>query len=57
MIWLILILTVATVATIAFVMAPRMAEGQVVFDTTPDQPRPFGYRMSWIAVTSSPSGI
>lgn len=43
-------MTLATVAVIALVMAPRMAEGRVVFDTTPDRPCPFGYRMAWIAV-------
>lgn len=43
-------MTMATVAAITFVMAPRMAEGRVLFNTTPDAPVPFGYRMGWIAV-------
>ena len=54
MIWPIILfvipVTVLTVAAIAFVMAPRMAEGRVTFNTTPDRPCPFGYRMGWFAV-------
>lgn len=50
MIWLVLLMTLATVAAITFVMAPRMAEGQVIYNTEPDRPCPFGYRMGWIAV-------
>lgn len=49
-IWLVIALTIATVATIACVMAPRMAEGRVVYNTTPDRPCAFGYRMAWLAV-------
>lgn len=55
-IWLVLAMTLATVAAITFVMAPRMAEGRVVFNITPDRPCPFGYRMSWIAVRSRDTG-
>jgi hypothetical protein len=43
-------LTVATVLAIVFVMAPRMAEGCVVFNAAPDRPCPFGYRMGWLAI-------
>lgn len=50
---LILILTGATVALIALVLAPRLSERRVVFGETPDQPKPFGYRMSWLAVKSA----
>jgi hypothetical protein len=50
LIWFVILLTVLTIAAIAGVMAPRMAEGRVVFSTTPDRPCPFGYRMGWIAV-------
>ena len=50
MIWLVLLMTLATVAAITFVMAPRMAQGRVVFNAIPDRPCPFGYRMGWVAV-------
>ncbi len=49
-IWIILLLTILTVAVIASVMAPRMADGRVLYGKTPDGPCPFGYRMSWLAV-------
>jgi hypothetical protein len=50
LIFLVLGLTLATVATIALVVTPRMAQGRVVFGTKPDRPCPFGYRMAWFAV-------
>ncbi|MDX2158457.1 MAG: hypothetical protein SFW09_18310 [Hyphomicrobiaceae bacterium] len=40
----------ATVAVAAFRLAPRMADGEVVYDPRPDRPRPFGYRMCWLAI-------
>ncbi len=43
-------MTVLTVAVITFGLAPRMAQGRVIFDATPDRPCPFGYRMGWLAV-------
>lgn len=43
-------LIAATVASAAFVLAPRMAPGRLIFDVTPDAPRPFGYGMAWLAV-------
>ncbi len=50
MIIFVIALTVATVAIIACVMAPRMAEGRVLYGTTPDLPCPFGYRMAWFSI-------
>ena len=44
------VLIVATVAIAAFMLAPRLAEGRVLFDETPDRPTPFGYRMAWLAI-------
>lgn len=43
-------MTALTVAAITLVMAPRMAEGRVLFGKTPDSPCPFGYRMAWLAI-------
>ena len=42
-----------TVVIAAFRLAPRLAEGRVVFDQTPDKPAPFGYRMAWLAIRTS----
>lgn len=50
MIWTIGILVCLTVAVIATQLAPRMAEGRVLFRTAPDRPCPFGYKMAWLAV-------
>jgi hypothetical protein len=46
----ILVLIVATVAVAALVLAPRLDAGGVVYDSRPDRPRPFGYRMCWLAI-------
>jgi hypothetical protein len=57
-IWLVLSLTVLTVAAITFVMAPRLAAGRIVFNRTPDRPCPFGYRMAWLAIrTRDAAGV
>lgn len=50
------IMTVLTVAAAAFLFAPRMAAGRLVFDVEPDRPHPFGYRMSWLAVRTRDTG-
>jgi hypothetical protein len=42
-----------TVAAVAIVIAPRLTPGRVVFDVTPDTPKPFGYGMSWLAIKSA----
>jgi hypothetical protein len=53
---LVLLFTLATVAIIALRLAPRMAEGRVVFDHEPDRPQPFGYNMAWLAIRSRDTG-
>ncbi|MCL4767367.1 MAG: hypothetical protein KJZ80_14155 [Hyphomicrobiaceae bacterium] len=50
------ILLALTLALAAFVLAPRMAEGRVVFDATPDRPSPFGFKMAWIAIRTRDTG-
>lgn len=50
MILTILIMVVLTVAVAARVLAPRIGEGRVIYPTTPDTPKAFGYRMAWLAV-------
>ena len=50
---LILILVGVTVAVIARGLAPGLNERRVVFGETPDQPKPFGYRMSWLAIKTT----
>lgn len=45
-------MTVLTIAAAAFLLAPNMARGRLVFDAEPDRPHPFGYRMSWLAIRS-----
>jgi hypothetical protein len=50
---LIIILICLTVASAAFVIAPRLTVSRVVFDATPDTPKSFGYRMSWLAIKST----
>ncbi|MGE0699657.1 MAG: hypothetical protein AB7O57_11210 [Hyphomicrobiaceae bacterium] len=40
----------STVATAAFVLAPRIADGRVVYAAEPDKPLTFGYQMSWLAI-------
>ena len=46
----IFVMIVATIATAAFVLAPQIGKGQLIFDLRPDLPRPFGYRMAWLAI-------
>ena len=46
-----------TVMLAAFKLAPRLAEGHVVFDQTPDRPAPFGYRMAWIAIRTRETAL
>ena len=50
---LIITFVVLTVALIAFAVAPRMVKRTVVFAGTPDQPKPFGYGMSWLALKTT----
>ena len=44
---------ILTVAVAAFVLAPRMFEPRIVYDTTPDAPAAFGYRMAWLAIRTT----
>jgi hypothetical protein len=46
----IFVMTLATAATAAFVLAPRLAEGRVVYAPEPDRPLAFGYQMGWLAI-------
>jgi hypothetical protein len=48
----ILIFVLLTIAVAAKVLAPRLAEGRVVYPTTPDKPVPFGYQMAWLSIRS-----
>lgn len=41
---------IATVAVAALVLAPRLGEGRVVYEETPDHAPAFGADMSWLAV-------
>ncbi len=50
--YVVCLLTLCTVAAAAFVLAPNMARGAIVFDIEPDPPAPFGYRMAWLAIRS-----
>lgn len=47
---IIIVMTLSTVATAAFVLAPRLNEGRIIYDERPDGPRAFGYRMGWLAI-------
>lgn len=44
---------ILTIAIAALVLAPRMFEPRVVFDTRPDPPAAFGFRMAWLAIRSN----
>lgn len=50
MILLIAIMIALTIAVAAFVLAPQISRGRVIYDHAPDRPIPFGYRMAWLAV-------
>jgi hypothetical protein len=41
-----------TIAAAAFYVAPRVAEGRVIYENEPDQPLAFGRSMAWLAVRS-----
>jgi len=46
----IFILVSVTVALAARWFAPQLAAGRVIYPTEPDSPKPFGYRMAWLAI-------
>lgn len=50
MLVVVILMTLATVAVAALFMAPRMAEGRIIFGAEPDKPVGFGYRMTWLAI-------
>lgn len=52
---LILIMILATIAVAALVLAPRIAEGRIIYDVSPDAPKPFGYGMAWLAIRTRDS--
>lgn len=55
---LILSMIVLTVVAAAFSLAPRLAEGRVIFPAVADRPVAFGYRMAWLAVrTRDPAAV
>lgn len=56
MIFVITILVVITALVAAFILSPRMTDGQVVFDNVPDRPTAFGYRMAWLALKTRDTG-
>lgn len=44
------IFVLVTIAVVAAQLAPRLADGRVIFDLTPDRPAPFGLKMAWLAI-------
>lgn len=49
-VFVIFLMVLATVAVAALVLAPRVAQGRLVFDVRPDRPHAFGYHMAWLAI-------
>lgn len=49
----IVLLVCATIAIVAFVLQPKLGARRLVFAETPDAPKPFGYRMSWLAIKTT----
>ncbi len=54
---IIVVMIIATVAVAAFVLAPQIGEGRIVFSQEPDLPKPFGYGMAWLAVRTRDSHL
>ena len=52
MLYFVIIMVALTVAAAALVLAPHMAEGRIIYDTEPDRPCAFGYKMAWLAIRS-----
>jgi hypothetical protein len=50
------ILIALTVAIAAYAMAPRLGEGRVIFEASPDRPAAFGYKMAWLAIRTRDTG-
>lgn len=53
----IVVMIFVTVAVAAFVLAPRIGEGRIVFDHQPDLPTPFGYGMAWLALRTRDTSL
>jgi hypothetical protein len=49
-IYVVIAMTIATVAVAAFVLMPQLATVRLVYDAKPDRPHPFGYKMAWLAI-------
>lgn len=47
------VLLILTVSAAAFLLAPRLIERRLVFESGQDQPKPFGEDMAWIAIAST----
>lgn len=47
------ILVLLTIGVAFMVLAPRIAEGRLIFDVRADRPVGFGYKMAWLAVRTS----
>lgn len=52
MIPIVVIMVALTVAIAAFVLAPRLSQGRILFEQSPDRPAAFGYKMAWLAIRS-----
>ena len=52
MILTIAIMVALTIAIAAKVLAPRLADGRIIFQRNPDAPHSFGRRMAWLAIRS-----
>lgn len=50
MLFVVILMTIATVAVATLYLAPRMAEGRIIYGIEPDRPVGFGYRMTWLAI-------
>ncbi len=46
----VIVMTLATIAIAWHYFMPRLRDERVVFDTSPDLPAAFGYKMAWLAV-------
>lgn len=53
MLFIIAILIIATIAIASLVLAPRVAERHVIFDSAPDKPCAFGPDMTWLAIKTN----
>jgi hypothetical protein len=52
MVTTIVVMLALTILAAARLLAPKVAPGRVLYDNAPDRPKPFGYRMAWLAIRS-----